>query len=77
MDHQHENHEGEDEVLQKYKYVKIGFILIISYFLWMEHRAHIIEYLPFILLAACPLMHIFMHKGHGDSHGNEKNEKEG
>lgn len=77
MDHQHENHEGEDEVLQKSKYVKIGFILIISYFLWMEHRAHIIEFLPFILLAACPLMHVFMHKGHGSSHGNEKNEKEG
>jgi len=76
MDHQHENHEGEDKVLQKSKYVKIGFILIISYFLWMEHRAHIIEFLPFILLAACPLMHIFMHKGHGSSHENKKNEKE-
>jgi len=77
MDHQHENHEGEDKVFQKSKYVKIGFILIISYFLWMEHRAHIIEFLPFILLAACPLMHVFMHKGHGSSHENEKNGKEG
>lgn len=78
MDRQHadnESHEDEDKVLQKSKYVKIGFILIIAYFLWMEHRAHVIEFLPFILLAACPLMHIFMHGGHDHNHGSPGNKK--
>jgi hypothetical protein len=78
MDQQHEDnqsHEDEDKVLQKSKYVKIGFILIIAYFLWMEHRAHVIEFLPFILLAACPLMHIFMHGGHGHHNGSSENKK--
>ncbi|MFO7074112.1 DUF2933 domain-containing protein [Pseudomonas aeruginosa] len=30
-----------------------------------EHTAHVAGYLPFLLLAACPLMHLFMHRGHG------------
>ena len=27
--------------------------------------------LPFLLLLACPLMHVFMHRGHG-KHGGEQ-----
>ncbi|MGC5887498.1 DUF2933 domain-containing protein [Ralstonia pseudosolanacearum] len=52
--------------------VLIGFLLIVAYFLWTEHRAHVIQFLPFLLLAACPLMHVFMHGGHGHGHhGNQ------
>lgn len=35
------------------------------YFLLVEHRAHTLQYLPFLIILLCPLMHIFMHKGHG------------
>ena len=38
------------------------------YFLLKEHRAHFFGALPFIVLLACPLMHVFMHRGHG-GHG--------
>ena len=41
---------------------------IATYFLLSEHRAHFIGALPFLLLLACPLMHVFMHNGHG-GHG--------
>lgn len=34
-----------------------------------EHWAHALPYLPWLLLLACPLMHLFMHRGHG-SHGS-------
>lgn len=48
------------------KYVFIGFALIAGYFLITEHRAHVVQFLPFLLLAACPLMHLFHgHGGHG------------
>ena len=50
--------------------VLIGFLGISGYFLWQEHSAHVIQYLPWILLAACPLMHVFMHHGHG-GHGKQ------
>lgn len=37
---------------------------------WMffRHGDHLLQLLPFLLILACPLMHIFGHGGHGD-HG--------
>ena len=49
----------------------IVFIGAAGFFLLTEHRAHIFGYLPYLVLLLCPLMHIFMHKGHGN-HGNSK-----
>jgi hypothetical protein len=42
--------------------VVIGGVAI--YFLLTEHLAHVIGALPYLLLLACPLMHVFMHGGH-------------
>lgn len=44
--------------------------IVAGYFLWTEHRAHLQQWWPYALLLACPLMHVFMHKGHG-GHGNQ------
>lgn len=35
---------------------------VAAYFLLTEHLAHVVGVLPFLLLLACPLMHIFMHE---------------
>jgi hypothetical protein len=43
----------------------VGFLVIAGYFLVTEHRAHVAGALPWLLLLACPLMHLFMHHGHG------------
>ena len=48
--------------------IKIAFVLfalIAGFLLLAEHRAHVVPFLPWLLLLACPLMHIFMHRGHG------------
>lgn len=49
----------------------IGWVVLAAvagWFLWAEHRAHLLGALPFLLLA-CPLMHLFMHHGrHGGHH---------
>jgi len=48
------------------RYVFIGFLLIAGFFLFTEHRAHLFGALPFLLLLACPLLHLFHgHRGHG------------
>ena len=35
-----------------------------GFLLFTEHRAHVLGFLPFAFLLACPLMHVFMHHGH-------------
>ena len=47
----------------------IVFLSVAGFFLWTEHKAHLLGVLPFLIFLLCPLMHIFMHKGHGN-HGN-------
>ena len=42
---------------------------VAAYFLLNEHRAHFFGALPYLLLLACPLMHMFMHGGHGGDSG--------
>lgn len=50
--------------------VLLGFLAVAAYFLWTEHRAHVIQFLPYVLLLLCPLLHMFHggHGGHGDDH---------
>ena len=43
---------------------------VAAYFLLSEHRAHFLGALPFLLLLACPLMHVFMHGDHGGHGGH-------
>ncbi|WP_445504383.1 DUF2933 domain-containing protein [Microvirga sp. G4-2] len=38
-------------------------------YLFVNHTGHVISALPYLLLLACPLMHLFMHGGHGHHHG--------
>lgn len=49
--------------------VLIGFLAIAGVLLFTEHRAHVLGLLVWLPLLACPLMHIFMHGGHGHHHG--------
>jgi hypothetical protein len=56
--------------------VLIGFLAIAGFYLITEHTAHVIPYLPWLLLLACPFLHFFMHGshgGHGDGQGSDRN----
>lgn len=66
---QHDLNSGQPSFWRsKTGFVAIGFLLIAAFLLLSEHRAHALGYLPFLLLPACLLFHVFMHRGHG-SHG--------
>lgn len=52
--------------------VFLGFALVALYFLYTEHRAHLFGALPYLLLAACPLMHLFHHHGGHGHPGNKE-----
>jgi hypothetical protein len=50
-------------------WVLIGFLVIAVALLFTEHRAYVLGLPIWLPLLACPLMHVFMHGGHGH-HGS-------
>lgn len=70
-----DKHHIESGMGRKANLVLIGFLVIAGYFLILEHRAHLgewLKFLPYLLLLACPLMHLFMHRGHGNHQGHDR-----
>lgn len=57
--------------------VFVGFAIIAGALLFTEHRAHVLGALIWLPLLACPLMHVFMHHGHGGhrGHGQQGNDR--
>lgn len=48
----------------------LAFLAIASFYLITEHTAHVFGLLPYALLLLCPLLHVFMHGGHGEHGGH-------
>lgn len=76
----HENHEphrrGDSTPSfwrSRYAIGLLAFGAIALAFLIAEHRAHVLGALPYLLLPAFVLLHVFMHAGHG-SHGEGRDE---
>ena len=67
MNHDPSRHDSEPRRFWGSRYA-VGLLVfgaIAMFFLLSEHRAHFFSALPFLLLLVCPLMHVFMHHGHG------------
>jgi YHS domain-containing protein len=54
--------------MSTYRWTLICLIIVGVALLTFGYRANTFSWLPYILLAACPLMHIFMHKKHNHQH---------
>lgn len=67
-EHSHDEHRSGGGGLAG-RFIFWGFILIAAYFLITEHRAHVVPYLPLLLLLACPLLHVFHRHGGHEEHG--------
>ena len=66
------NHEGGNQsTLSRANIVFIVFLGLAGFYLVTEHWAHLLGLLPWLLVLACPLMHIFMHRGHGRHGGGD------
>jgi len=64
----HQEHAQQSFLSSRAALVLIGFLIIGGALLLTEHRAHVLGILIWLPLLACPLMHIFMHGGHGHRH---------
>lgn len=54
----------------------VGFLAIIVFLLFTEHQAHVLGFLPWLLLLACCALHFLMPGGHG-GHGGHGGDGEG
>ena len=50
------------------KWSVVGIGAVIGVLLVAEHWPHLLSYVPWLLLAACPLMHILVHHGKHGAH---------
>ncbi|MBK8770105.1 MAG: DUF2933 domain-containing protein [Rhizobiales bacterium] len=46
----------------------LGIAVLVGGYLAIWHGQHLAALSPFLVLLACPLMHLFMHKNHGGTH---------
>ena len=53
-----------------------GVSLFAAYLVFW-HGTHVAAALPVLLILACPLMHVFMHGGHGHRHGSMQHGNDG
>ena len=75
------DHGGMEKKTTQTNFVKVFtiFVFVLGgvYYLLMQHKAHMLQYLPIVIFLISPLMHIFGgHGGHG-GHSREGSEKEG
>lgn len=46
-------------------------LAVVGFYLLTEHTAHLLGFLPYMFVLACPLMHVFMHHGHNGHNGHQ------
>ncbi len=64
MDHSASHGERGEFFFSRWNIGLLVFLAVAGFYL-VTHRAHLFGALPFLLVLACPLMHFFMHGGHG------------
>lgn len=76
MQHSHHEH-SEGSASESWLFSRTGIativaVSVLSFLIYQGHGAHLLGFLPYLLILSCPLMHIFMHGGHGGRQHNEE-----
>lgn len=53
-----------------------GVMLAGGFLLLARHQEHVVVVLPYLIFLLCPLMHIFLHRGHGGNNSQHQGEQE-
>lgn len=70
-DARHEHGAGCGGRQSSWGWVFLAFGAMAVVLLWQEHRAHLLGIIPYLILFACPLMHL-LHRGHHRGHGRHE-----
>lgn len=71
MHHDHQQGQSTERNPSLGNWAFWAFLAIAALFLLSEHRVHVLGWLPWLILLACPLLHFFMHRGQGGGHGHD------
>lgn len=79
--HHHEGRSGNGNGIQNWLLSRTGIATIVAlsvlgFLVYTGHSAHLLGLLPYLLILACPLMHIFMHGGHGGHRHDDREEED-
>jgi hypothetical protein len=70
-DHEHRN--GlRDWLLSRTGIATVIAVAVLGFLVYTDHTAHLLGVIPYLLVLACPLMHIFMHSGHHHGSGHDR-----
>jgi len=75
MHDQHRDQPQQSFLTSRAGLVLLGFLVIAGVLLFTEHRAHVLGALVFLPLLLCPLMHLFMHGGHGSHSQHDRDRR--
>lgn len=45
--------------------ITLAIAIPVGWYAWTEHGRHLAAWFPFLVILACPLMHLFHHGHHG------------
>lgn len=68
------NHNGSKRRLFSLPLILVGLAAVVAFLVLNGHGYHLLSLLPLLVLLACPLMHMFMHHGHGGHDHSERPE---
>jgi hypothetical protein len=71
----HDQRDGlRDWLLSRTGMATVIAVAVLGFLVYTDHTAHLLGVVPYLLVLACPLMHIFMHRGHhhGARHDRER-----
>ena len=77
----HEDHGPHESGLKDWLSSRAGVatcvvVVVLGFLIYTGHSAHLLGAAPYLLILACPLMHLFMHGGHGHGHGRDPHKGE-
>lgn len=74
-DHDENSLHQESWLFSRTGLVTIGAVGILGFLVYSGHSAHLLGFVPYLFILACPLMHIFMHGGHHHrNHGSRRHD---
>ncbi len=66
------HHNGASWLFSRAGIAMLVALPILGLLIFTGHGLHVLGWLPYLLILACPLMHFFMHGGHGRHNHKEE-----